>query len=119
MIPWPIALLSLFYAAIAALSAATIWQVMSGASARPVGWPIAWLAVSAGVVCGLPLLKPWARRLTVLASWLMVALTLAVAGLAVAAGRPLFGLAATLSGTVHVVAIRYLQRPVVKAYFNP
>jgi hypothetical protein len=118
MIPWPIALLSVFYAMVATLSAAMVWRIATGAVSRPLLWPILWLAVSAGVVCGLPLLKPWARALTVVTSWLMVALTLAVAGLVVAAGRPAIGLLATLSGAVHVVAIRYLQRPAVKAYFN-
>lgn len=118
MVPWPIALLTLFYGIVAALSASTIWQIATGAVMRPLLWPILWLAVSAGVMCGLPLLRPWGRSLAIIASWLMVAVTLAIAGLVVMAGRPLLGLLATVSGTVHVVAIRYLQRPAVKAYFN-
>jgi hypothetical protein len=118
MVPWPIALLTIFYGMVAALSAATIWQIATGAVARPLLWPILWLTVSAGVMCGVPLLKPWGRALAIIASWLMVVVTLAIAGLVVMAGRPLLGLLATVSGTVHVVAIRYLRRPAVKAYFN-
>jgi len=118
MVPWPIALLTLFYGVIATLSAATIWQIATGAVARPLLWPVLWLTVSAGVMYGLPLLKPWGRSLAILASWLMVAVTLAIAGLVVMAGRPVLGLLATVSGTVHVVAIRYLRRPMVKAYFG-
>ncbi|MBI3010872.1 MAG: hypothetical protein HYY58_00040 [Candidatus Omnitrophica bacterium] len=93
--PWPIALLSLFYGVIATLSAATLWKTLSGASDRPLLWPAMWLALSTGVMCGLPLLKPWARGLAVAASALLVAITLAVAGVVVLAGRPLMALVAT------------------------
>ena len=118
MIPWPIALLTIFYGVIAALSAATMWQIATHTVDRSWMWPLVWLAVSAGVVVGLPLLKTWGRSLAIGASWLMVATTLATAGVIVAAGRPLIALLATLSGAGHVIAIRYLQRPSVKAYFR-
>jgi hypothetical protein len=118
MVPWPVALLSVFYGVIATLSAATVWQVATGAVDRPMLWPVLWLAMSAGVMCGLPLLRPWGRSLAIVASWLLVAVTLAIAGLVVMAGRPVVGLLATVSGAVHVAAIRYLRRPAVKAYFR-
>ncbi|MBI2496350.1 MAG: hypothetical protein HYY90_01975 [Candidatus Omnitrophica bacterium] len=117
MVPWPIALLSLFYGVIATVSAATLWKTFSGASDRPLLWPAMWLALSSGVMCGLPLLKPWARGLAVAASALLVAITLAVAGVVVLAGRPLMALVATVGAAVHVIAIRYLTRPAVKAWF--
>ncbi len=117
MVPWPIALLTMFYGAIASLSAATMWRVVSGASDRPLIWPSIWLALSAGVMFGLPLLKAWARRLAIVASVLLMLSTLGVAGRIVMAGRPLIGLLATVGAAIHVIVIRYLQRPAVRAWF--
>ena len=118
MVPWPIAWLALFYGAVATTSAATVWKVILGAADRSPVWPIAWLALSASLMCGLPLLRPWARTLAMAASALLVLVTLSMAGLLVMGGRPLIGLLATLGTAVHVIAIRYLQRPTVKARFN-
>ena len=118
MVPWPVALLTIFYGVLAAASAATVWKIATGVVARPIGWPLAWLALCAAVMCGLPLLRPWGRQLAILASVLLVLVTLATAGLIVMAGRPLAALLATLSAVVPVVTIRYLQRPAVKAYFR-
>ena len=118
MIPWPLAFLSLFYAVIATLSAATLWQIATGAAGRPVVWPLVWLALSAGAMVGLPLLKPWGRALTLAASALMTATTLAIAAALIASGRPGLAMLATVSAGAHVLAIRYLRRPTVKAYFN-
>ena len=117
MVPWPIALLTIFYGAIASLSAATVWQVVSGTGGRALIWPAMWLALSAGVMFGLPLLKAWARRLAIVASVLLMLSMLGVAVRVVMAGRPLIGLVATVGAAVHVIIIRYLQRPAVKAYF--
>ena len=118
MVPWPVALLTLFYGVLAAASAATVWKIATGMVTRPIGWPLAWLALCGAVMCGLPLLRSWARRMAILASALLAVVTVATAGLIVMAGRPLAALLATLSATVHIVTIRYLQRPAVKAYFH-
>lgn len=118
MVPWPIALLALFYGVIASASAATTWKAISGVADRSPVWPLAWLALSASLMCGLPLLKPWARTLAMAASTLLVLVTLSMAGLFVMGGQPLIGLLATMGTAVHVIAIRYLQRPTVKAYFG-
>jgi len=118
MIPWPIALLTVCYGIIAAVSAAAVWRVMTGSADRPLIWPAAWLLLSLAVMSGLPLLKSWARRLAIGGSVLLVVVTLSVAGLLVVAGRPLAGLAAAISASVHVVVIRYLNRPQVKAWFH-
>ena len=118
MVPWPIALLAVFYAAVATLSASTVWKIAAGTVARPFIWPLAWLIVSGGAVFGLALLKPWGRVLTMVASVAMALTTLALAGLLVAAGRPLGALLSTLVAGGHVLVIRYLQRPAVKAYFS-
>ena len=118
MVPWPIALLALFYGVIAATSASTVWKVGSGVADHPLGWPLAWLALSSSLMCGLPLLRSWARMLAMAGSTLLVLVTLSMAGLLVMGGRPLFGLLATVGTAVHVIMIRYLQRPTVKAYFN-
>ena len=118
MVPWPIALLAVFYAVVATLSASTAWKIAAGTVARPLIWPLAWLIVSGGAVFGLALLKPWGRMLTILASLAMALTTLALAGLLVSAGRPLGALLAAVVAGGHMLVIRYLQRPVVKAYFS-
>lgn len=118
MVPWPIAILSLFYAAVATCSGVAVWRAATGASTQALLWPAVWLAISGGITVGLPLLKPWARPLAVVGSVLLMVTTLAIATLLVRAGRPVGGLATALSAGVHMVAIRYLQRPSVTAYFN-
>ena len=118
MIPWPIAFLTLFYGVIATLSAATIWRIATGVIARPLLRPLAWLAVSSSVTFGLPLLKSWGRTVTVAASALMALTTLAVAGLLVVGGRPLAALLVAVAAGGHILVIRYLQRPAIKAYFG-
>ncbi len=117
MIPWPVALLSFFYAVMATWSAAAVWRIASGTMDRPIVWPLAWLAVSVAAMCGLPLLKGWARQLALAGAWLLLALTLAVAAAWIRAGHPVVALAVTLSTAVHVTVIRYLGRPAVKAIF--
>lgn len=119
MVPWPVALLSLFYGILATLSAASVWRALIGDSQRSLVWPIVWFAVSASVMCGLPLLKSWARQLAVFSSACLALLMLSAAGLFAMGQQPLGGLLATLGAGVHLVIIRYLRRPVVKAYFTP
>lgn len=118
MVPWPIALLTLFYGVLATVSAATVWKIAMGASDRPLLWPAMWLVVSAGIMCGLPLLKSWGRRCAIGASGLLMLSTLAVAGRIIMGGHPLAGLLATMGAAIHVIVIRYLQRPAIKAYFG-
>ena len=118
MIPWPIALLTLFYGVVATLSASAAWKVVSGMSDRPIAWPLAWLALAFGTACGLALMRPWGRTLAVVGSVVMAVVTLALAGLLVMGGHPLAALLATMGASVHVIVIRYLHRPVVKGYFN-
>ena len=118
MIPWPLALLSLFDAVVATISAATLWQIATGVAARPLVWPLVWLTLSGGAMVGLPLLKPWGRAVTIAASILMTATTLAIAAALVAAGRPGLSLLATVSAGAHVLAIRYLRRPAIKLLFQ-
>jgi hypothetical protein len=118
MVPWPIALLTLFYGLVATVSAATLWKSAAGVIDRPLIWPIAWLTLSAGAMFGLPLSKVWGRRLAIWTSAALMVSTLAVAGTLVRIGRPGAGLLVALSSGFHVLAIRYLQRPAVKAYFG-
>ena len=117
MIPWPIALLALFYSVVATTSAASALQVLTGAVSRPIAWPLCWLVLSAGAMCGLPLLRSWGRRFAVWTSSLLTASTLAGSALLVASGRPVAGLAVTFSTAFHLLVIRYLTRPSVKTYF--
>lgn len=117
MVPWPIALLTLFYGAIAAASTAMAWKSLIGISHQPLIWALLWLALSASVMCGLPFLKRWARAAAIFGSVLMAVLILAVAGLLVMHGRPLGALLATMGAGLHLLIIRYLRRPSIKAMF--
>jgi hypothetical protein len=118
MIPWPIALLALFYAALGALAAASAWQIVSGVASRPL-WPQAlWLIVSMGAVCGLPLLKSWGRWCALVGALWLAATIVAVAAWFIAMRAPLQGLIAGLSTVVPLVVVRYLTRPKVKAWFT-
>ena len=116
-VPWPIALLTLFYGVIATASAATVWKIVAGVSYQSLLWPLTWLALSAGAMCGLPLLKSWGRRLAIGTSAWLLLVTLAIAGLLVRAGHPLGGLLVAFIAGTHALAIRYLQRPAVKTLF--
>jgi hypothetical protein len=118
MIPIPIALLALFYAVIATASGVSVWKVITGTSTQSILWPAAWLALSLGAMFGLALLKPWSRSVAIIGFAALCAVTLGVAGLMVAGGRPGTGLFATLIVGFYVLAIRYLQRPATKAYFE-
>ena len=118
MVPWPIALLAVFYALIATASAASVWRIISGMSHQALGWPLGWLAASSAAVYGLVLLRSWARRLALIGFIALCVIALAVAGLSVTSGAPVGGLLSTLIAGGYVVAIRYLQRPSTKAYFG-
>jgi hypothetical protein len=118
MIPWPVALLTAFYCVVATLSAAMLWNIVRGASRQPLVWALAWLGVSGAAMCGLPLLRPWGRRMALLTSWLLIGATLAVAAGLVAAGKPALGLAVTFSTACHYLMVRYLKRPAVRAWFG-
>ena len=118
MVPWPMAILTLYYGVIATLSAAMLWKVLIGASHRPLIWPMVWFVLSAGAMMGLPFLKAWARGLAIWTSTLLIVATLSVAGLLIASGHPVGALLATVGTAVHVIVIRYLQRPVIKVLFG-
>ena len=117
MVPWPIALLTLFYGMLATISLGMVWRIVTGASRQPLGWALLWLGLSAGVMCGLPLLKPWARTLAVFGSVVMMVLLLLIAALLINAGHPVGALGTTFGAGIHVVIIRYLRRPIVRALF--
>ena len=48
MVPWPVALLALFYGVVAAMSAANLWKILAGVSDKPVAWALVWVVLSAG-----------------------------------------------------------------------
>ncbi len=119
MVPWPIALLTLYYGVVTAASAAMAWKAFVGISHQSMIWPVGWFALSAGAMCGLPLAKPWGRGLAIWTSVLLIVATLSFSGILILGGRPGAGLLVTLSTAGHFLAIRYLQRPIVKTYFTP
>ena len=117
MIPWPIALLTLYYAVIATLAGASAWQIVNGLSQRPLWSQVAWLVLCGGAMIGLPLLKSWGRRLAIIAAVALGLTTLAVAAGLVAMHRPGLGLVAAFTVAAPALVIRYLQRPTVKTWF--
>ncbi len=117
MVPGPIALLSLFYGVIATIAAASIFKILAGASTQSLIWPLLWFGLAAGAMCGLPLLKSWARRVAIAGSIGMSLLMLGVAASYVSSAHPLAGLLTALLAGTHILIIRYLRRPDVKGYF--
>lgn len=118
MIPWPIALLSLGFGLLTAVSGAAVCRVFLGAVSRPLLWPAAWFALSAASMCGLALLKSWARTLAIAGLAWIALVELSWAVLFVAASRPGGALLAALGAGIPMVLIRYLRRPQVKAFFE-
>ena len=118
MIPWPIALLTLFYAAVAFFSAASLWKVALGLSGQSIFWLSVWLILSAAAAAGLAYLKPWGRRFAMGTSWMLILSTLAVAALYIAASKPSIGLVITFTTACHYLMIRYLKRPAVVVWFG-
>ena len=120
MIPWPIALLVIWYAAIATAAAAKLWQ-MGPALASQSGWWIGlWAGLSLVLVIGLAWLKPWARMAAIGGSLLMTVGAILGALRAVAQVPPSMSqsLTAMAVASVNLVVIRYLTRPHVKAWFG-
>ncbi len=120
MVPWPIALLVLWYAGLATASAATLWKLWHGQVHGAILWLSVWCGVSAVLVVGLAWLKPWARKLAIWSSGLILVGALANAGLAIAqaAPQPMRSVLATGIASIQLVVIRYLTRPHVKAWFK-
>ena len=118
MIPWPIALLSLFYGMLMAVSATSVWQVLTGVVHKPLTFQVVWLILSGAAMLGLPLRQVWGRWFAILSAWLVTVSILAIAAWLILAGSPGWGLAAGFGTVVPLVAIRYLRRPAVKAYFE-
>ena len=117
MIPVPIAVLSIFYAVIAAMSGVSVWKVVTGASQQSVVWPLAWLALSSSAVYGLALLRSWGRVVAVVGFIALAVVTLSFAALLVAGRQAGAALLTTFTAGLYVLGIRYLQRPTMKAYF--
>ena len=117
MIPVPIALLALFYAVIATMSGVSVWNVVTGTSRQPIVWPLAWLALSASAMYGLALLKSWGRPVAIIGFVALAVVTLSFAGLLVAGRHAGEALLTTFTAGLYVLAIRYLQRSSIKAYF--
>ena len=128
MVPWPIALLTLFYGVITTLAVAhgwrllisgdAMWAVVESARLTRIAWALVWVGVASVAMIGLPLRRPWGRNFAILTSWLLIVTTLAQAGVLVASGKPGLGLAVTFSVACHYLMIRYLKRPVVVAWFR-
>ena len=119
MVPWSIALLTLLYGVIATAAAVSVWKMMmSGVIHQPFVWPMIWLVLSGGAMCGLPLAKFWGRTLALCTSWLLLVVMLAIAGKLILSHHPVAALLTACLAGSHVVILRYLQRPAVKTYFG-
>ena len=110
MIPWPIALLSLFYGVVAAFAAANAWEILNGASQRPLVWPLLWLGLCAGAMVGLPMGRAWGRTLAVAAAWWLTLSSLATAAWFVRLKQPLVALLVTFTSAIYILIIRYLKK---------
>ncbi len=119
MIPWPIAFLSMGYALLATSSAAALWRAVQGEAHASLVWQGLGGVLSGILVVGLAMLKPWARKLAIGASVVMMLGALGVAVMAVLQThpQPLQGLMATGIAGLHLVVMRYLTRPHVKRWF--
>lgn len=119
MVPWPIALLCGLYTAVATFSAAAAWRGLHSSGLAVVSLSAAWTTASVIVVAGLALMKPWSRKLAVWVSMalLLSALTTAVWAVLKTPPQPSRSLTATGLAGVYLVAIRYLTRPRVRAWF--
>ena len=114
------ALFAAFYAAIGTSAAAKLWNVMSGqpSAGHPSEvWLAFWTAVSITLTVGFMLMKPWARRAAVWSSVLMMGGALVSAWIAAVHAQARLGFISTGVATIQLVAVRYLTRPHVKAWF--
>ena len=118
MLPWSIALLTLLYGVIATAAAVSVWKIASGATHQPFVWPVIWLVLSGGAMCGLPLGKSWGRTLALCTSWLLLVVMLAIAGKLILSRHPVVALLTACLAGSHVVILRYLGRPTVKTHFG-
>ncbi len=120
MIPWPIAVLCAFYAILATSSAALGWNIVAHRVEGSLVWSGLWTVWSLVLVWGLAFLKPWARTLAVWASVVLMVSALGAALLVIlrAHPEPRASLTATGMATVHLIVLRYLTRPHVRAWFG-
>ena len=118
MIPWPIALLSVFYALIATSAAAQCYKIALGALDKPLAPQVAWLLVAGGAMIGLPMRRVWGRWCAIACAWWMTFTVLAIAAWLISQREPGWGLVAGLGTVVPLVAARYLTRPKVKSWFT-
>ena len=119
MIPWPVALLTLFYGIIATSSASTLWKILTEVTQQSLAWQVLWPGLSGGAMCGLALMKSWGRALAIWTSTLLMVAMLVLAGLlAINAHQPLMGLIVACGAALHMVVIRYLGRPSVRSWFE-
>ena len=117
MVPWPIALLSLFYALIATAAAAQGYKILAGVIQKPLWAQVAWLVLAGGAMLGLPLRQEWGRWCAIACSWLVTLTVLAIAAWLITYGAPGWGLGFGLGTVVPLVAVRYLTRPTTKSWF--
>ena len=118
MIPLPVALLALLFTALATVSAARLYQALTGASQQSMLWAIGWLVVCGGAAMGLALLRSWGHRLAVLGLWACALATLSIAGLLAGARHPAEAMMTAIGAGLPVVGVQYLKRPAVRAWFH-
>lgn len=119
MLPWPIALVATLFAIPMTWSAAALSHAWTSRT-QPLLWPLVWGVMSASVVVGLSLMRPWARRLAIWASalWMVGALGSAWMAIMQSPPQPRASLLATGVASVQVLIMRYLTRPHVRRWFG-
>ncbi len=120
MIPWPIAVVTVWFLVLAVASAGTVWRMSQTAWQPWLVWPFLWCSLSTALVVGLAWLKPWARTVAIWGSLLMMLSNLGVALMAAitTSPEPTRSLSATGLAGLHLFVIRYLTRPHVKTWFE-
>jgi len=119
MLPRSIAILALYFGAIAAVSSAKLLRILQGAEAGAAVWQVVWLGLSSGAVYGLAMLKPWGRRLAVWTAALLMAFLLALSAMLVLVARETkTGFALACAAALQMLVVRYLGRASVKRLFG-
>ena len=119
MVPWPIAFFVVLYTMLGTAMGADAWRAWQGRAMQRAALPLAWCAIFMTLAIGLSFMRSWARRSVVWVSVFLMVATLSAAVMAVVRvpPQPKAAMWGTLLAGAQFLAIRYLTRPRVKAWF--
>ncbi len=117
-IPIAVAVLALFYAALATLAAASMVRPSARFGPMSGAWYLGWVALGGTAALGLFFQRAWARDLVRFSSVLLAGIGLWAVTAYLAAGKPLLGIAASCFSGMQMAVYYYLRRPIIKAFFS-